>query len=93
MWVTIGASRVKRKAIKLYSSRSNLKSPVQAEKKAFKFPIDQMTQPKKKPKKKKTTTKKKQQQKQKKTTTTTTTSLIPQSPQITEEDERYKKQR
>ena len=60
MWVTIGASRVKRKAIKLYSSRSNLKSPVQAEKKAFKFPIDQMTQPKKKTKKKqqkKTTTK------------------------------------
>ena len=44
MWVTIGASRVKRKAIKLYSSRSNFKIPVQAGKKAFKFSIDQMTQ-------------------------------------------------
>ena len=47
MWVTIGASRVKRKAIKLYSSRSNFKIPVQAGKKAFKFSIDQMTQLKK----------------------------------------------
>ena len=44
MWVTIAASRVKRKAIKLYSSRSNFKVPVQAGKRAFKFSIDQMTQ-------------------------------------------------
>jgi len=53
MWVTIGASRVKRKAIKLYSSRSNFKSPVQADRKAFKFPIDQMTQQKNKKQKQK----------------------------------------
>ena len=70
--MAIGTSRVKRKAIKLYSSCSNLKSPVQAGKEAFKFLTDQMTQRKKKK---------------------TTTSTNPQSPQIIEEDERYKEHR